>query len=117
MIRPPTRRARPLALGLLLGAAASCHAATDPADRVLTLEVAPALAPCIALIPRECLQVRERADGPWQLFYAEIVGFTYEPGYMYVLRVAQRDVPNPPADGSSAEYQLLAVLSRTAVGP
>jgi hypothetical protein len=103
-----------LALALLLGAAAACRSATGPAERVFTLQVAPARVPCVGEGTHECLQVRERADAPWQLFYDPIEGFVHEPGYQYLLRVARRPVANPPADGSSAAYRLLAVLSRTA---
>ena len=60
----------------------------------------------------DCLQVRERPDAPWHLFYDVIEGFTYEPGYQYALRVAVRVVPNPPADGSSVAYRLLAILTK-----
>jgi hypothetical protein len=69
--------------------------------------------PCVGEGARECLQVRERSDAPWQLFYDYIEGFAYEPGFRYVLRIAERPIPNPPADASSAAYRLLRVISRT----
>lgn len=92
---------------------AGCRSATAPAERVYTLEVAPARVPCTGSLPQQCLQVRDRADAPYTRFYDTIRGFTYEPGYHYVLRVAERRVAGPPADGSSVSYRLVAVLSRT----
>ena len=91
--------------------------ATDPTERVLRLEVAETKVACVGEGPQECLLVRERADAQWQFFYDPIVGFDHVAGYRYVLRVARRAVPNPPADGSSAEYRLLEVVSKTPVSP
>lgn len=98
---------------LLFAAIVSCSSAsTGPAERVFELEVAAQRAPCVGLFPTECLQVRERADAPWELFYDAIEGFTYEPGFRYVLSVAQRPIPKRLADGSSFAYRLLAVVSK-----
>jgi hypothetical protein len=102
---------RRLTLAALLGAAA-CSSSTAPAERVVRLEIAERRVPCVGVGPRECLQVRPQPDAPWQLFYDHIEGFTYEPGFRYVLSVARRGVANPPADGSSLAYRLLRVVSR-----
>ena len=101
------------ALGLVLGAS-GCRAATglEAGEQVLTFDVAAARVPCVAVGPRECLYVRVRPDPSWQLFYDPIEGFAHEPGYEYVLLVARRTVPDPPADGSSAAYRLLGVVSK-----
>jgi hypothetical protein len=114
--RRPVLRCRLSALTLFSNAVAACRSDTSavaPGERELVLEVAASRAPCVAVGPRECLQVRERADAPWQLFYGDIEGFTYEPGWWYVLRVARRSVPNPPADGSSVAYRLVRVVAKT----
>jgi hypothetical protein len=101
-------------IALLCSIAASCSSITEPRERLFTLEVAEQRVPCVGMFPRECLQARERSDAPWELFYDPIEGFTYEPGFRYVLRVAERRVPDPPADGSSLAYRLLLVVSKTA---
>ncbi len=96
------------------GASLACRSSFDPGEPVLrTTEVAENRVPCVGVGPRECLQVRKAAAAPWELFYSEIVGFTYEPGYRYVLRIAERAVANPPADGSSVAYTLVSVVSKT----
>lgn len=51
----------------------------------------------------------------WTPLYNEIVGFVYEPGYIYELLVIETDILNPPADGSSKAYRLQQILSKTKV--
>jgi hypothetical protein len=96
---------------------ASCSNASGPGDRVLTLQVASTKVPCTGMFPTQCLQIRSGPGEPWGLTYGGIEGFTYEPGYEYTLRVSRRTIANPPADGSSVVYRLVAVLSRQLVTP
>lgn len=115
MIREGTIVMRRFVLGLaLLGLAACRNAVTGPAIAMLELHVDREKVPCVTLIETECLRVRERESDSWQLFYNEIEGFTWEPGYEYRLRVVRLVVSNPPADGSAFRYVLMQVLSRTA---
>jgi hypothetical protein len=107
------RRLVTLGVGLLFSAAVSCSSATGPQEREIRLEISEQRVPCVGVGPQECLQVREQSDASWKLFYGDIEGFAYEPGFRYVLQVAERPVPNPPADGSSLAYRLLRVISRT----
>lgn len=112
--------ARPVVLigmTLTLVAPAACSSATAPAERVYTLKVAPARAPCAGVAPQQCFQVREGSNAPYTLFYDAIQGFTYEPGYWYVLEVGERSVANPPADGSSKSYRLISIVSRAPASP
>jgi hypothetical protein len=112
--RRTTRRLRALGAALLYAVMSSCSSITGTNERVFTLEVAEQQVPCVGVAPQQCLQVRERSDAPWTLFYDGIEGFTYEPGFRYLLRVSVRQVPNPPADGSSLAYRLVDVLTKTA---
>ena len=82
-----------------------------------TLEVWPVRVPCVGVGPMTCLRVRESADAPWTLMYSDIVGFDYQPGYLYTIRIREDAVANPPADGSSIRRTLVAVLSRTPAPP
>jgi len=63
------------------------------------------------------MQVRESESEPWTLFYDRIVGFTYEEGHAYELRVALEPNPNPPADGSALRYRLVEVVAKRHVAP
>jgi hypothetical protein len=83
------------------------------AARQKLIYVAATKAPCMGVAPRECLQVRESPERPWQLFYGEIIGFRYEPGFEYRLRILEDDVPNPPADGSSRRWFLDLVVEQS----
>ena len=98
-------------LSFLLVLAAGCGV-TGPGRDIVTLEVAPNRVPCTGEGIMECFLVREPPSDEWTYFYAPIEGFTFEPGYRYVLRVARFDVPNPPVDGSSIAYVLVRVVSR-----
>jgi len=80
-----------------------------------TLFVASERKPCTGVGPMECLQVREAVDRPWQYFYSEIEGFTFEPGFDYELRVREQKLANPPADGSSLRWTLVRMVSKKAV--
>ena len=60
---------------------------TSSSDNEKTFIVGPETADCIGVAPMKCLQVKEKASDSWQNFYTNIEGFTYEPGYEYVLKV------------------------------
>lgn len=52
----------------------------------------------------------------WRTQFSKINGFNYEWGYVYELRVKKRTINNPPADGSSIEFDLEEIVSKTSVG-
>jgi hypothetical protein len=93
----------------------SCSNPSGPGDRVLTLQVASTKVPCTGMFPTQCLQIRSGPEEPWGIFYGGIEGFTFEAGNEYTLRVSLHAIADPPADGSSIVYRLLAVLSRQRV--
>ncbi|WP_181040033.1 DUF4377 domain-containing protein [Aureitalea marina] len=69
---------------------------------------------CTGVGPMQCYQVKETEDGPWNLFYFDIEGFEFEPGFIYRIQV-QVDSLLPEelaADKSLLEFKLLAVLSK-----
>lgn len=72
---------------------------------------------CTGVIPMQCLQVRERPEQPWSLFYGNIEGFEPEPGVEYRLRILEEDVPNAPADGSTLKWWLDLVVEQKIVTP
>ncbi|MBT2622295.1 MULTISPECIES: DUF4377 domain-containing protein [Chryseobacterium] len=78
-----------------------------------TFIVGPQTADCTGVAPMKCLQVKEKASENWTNFYSNIEGFTYEPGYEYVLKVKTEKIANPPADGSSIKYTLINQVSKT----
>ncbi|WP_420629039.1 META domain-containing protein [Candidatus Leptofilum sp.] len=87
----------------------------DANEEAKTLFVGPELVDCVGVAPQKCMQVKDSLDGEWTLFYDQIVGFEYEPGFEYELRVTETEIENPPADGSSIEVALVEIVSKTAV--
>lgn len=65
----------------------------------------------------KCLLVQEGdliGTEDWEYFYFEdsIIGFEYEPGYIYRIVVKKTTIPDPPQDASSLRYELLRILSK-----
>ena len=78
-----------------------------------TMYVAHHLADCVGVAPMNCMLVRDNPEGEWKLFYDEIQGFDYEPGFDYELMIRTEEIPNPPADASSIRFILVEVVSKT----
>jgi hypothetical protein len=100
---------------------AACNPLQTPVDKPVegegqTLYVAPYTRTCQGMYEMQCMLVRESREGEWLNFYDQIQGFTYEPGYEYVLLVGSREVPNPPADASSREYWLIQTIEKKRAG-
>ena len=68
---------------------------------------------CMGVAPQKCLQVRRDESESWNYFYDAIEGFTFEPGFVYTLRVHEEEIENPPADASSLRITLEEVVSKT----
>ena len=97
---------------IILGiCAASDGLANDATEK--TLYVGPERMPCTGVAPQMCLQVKENISENYSLFYDNIEGFCYSPGYEYVIRVMEESVENPPADASSKKWTLVEVISKT----
>lgn len=91
----------------------ACDALTGSDTNEMLLYVAPYTQECVGMEVRQCMLVKENLDDDWELFYDEIEGFTYEPGFNYSLLVGWREIRNPPADGSSREYWLIRLVQRS----
>lgn len=89
---------------------AKCVRPWEIKARIFT--IAPKTASCTGVTPMECLRVKIGAVKTWSNWYQDIVGFTYEPGYTYRLRVLSEKIENPPADGSSINYTLSKVIAK-----
>jgi heat shock protein HslJ len=94
------------------------HAREKPgaAAKIKFVYVASQKVACSAGVMRTtCLQVRERKEDPWQLWYGNIQGFNFEPGIAYRLRILEEQVANPPADASSVKWTLDMVVEQEVV--
>lgn len=83
-------------------------------SQTVVLEVGPQRQPCMGMVPRMCLMVREvppgTPPGPWQPWFEEIAGFAHVAGQPYRLRVRQDRLARPPADAADTRYTLIEVL-------
>jgi heat shock protein HslJ len=116
-------------IGLLLAACAPQPAAPQPqgtepaapeatpAGVEKTVYVGPAVVDCEGVAPQKCLQVKEKPDEEYRLFYSSIEGFEYEEGYEYQLVVREEPVANPPADAPNFTWTLVSVVSKTPASP
>ncbi|MGD9148145.1 MAG: META domain-containing protein, partial [Anaerolineae bacterium] len=98
-------------LALASVAVAACGPAGGPVGK--TIYVGPYLVDCEGVAPQKCMLVKEGPNDDWTLFYDQIEGFDYEPGYEYELRITEEQVENPPADASSIRWVLVEVVSQT----
>jgi hypothetical protein len=71
--------------------------------------------PCTGVAPMTCLQIREDKDGPWRLFYGNIVGFERQPGIEYRLRIKEDKIANPAADQASVVWHLDVIVEQKVV--
>lgn len=67
--------------------------------------------PCWGVGPRLCSLVSDPGSAEQSYFYNGIDGFQQEWGHRYEVRVLVTEVANPPADGSSLNYELIEVIS------
>lgn len=79
--------------------------------------VAGTMVDCIGVAKMNCIQIQEGnkiEDNNWRLFYNDIEGFEYEPGYLYKLIVKEETLPieTLPADASSLKVSLVKVLEK-----
>ncbi|WP_374603478.1 DUF4377 domain-containing protein [Arenimonas sp.] len=69
--------------------------------------------PCSGAAPAQCLQVRTEPGAPWQHYYGDIEGFSWQEGVDYVLRIREYTVANAPADGGARRWVLEEILDRS----
>ncbi len=116
LLTPPKLQSRArrifLVSAALFGSLLGCADPIGSKEEILTLDVAAARVPCQGAFPQECFRVRQQPDTEWTLFYDPIEGFDYQPGFEYTIKVLQRSIRNPPADGSSASYHLVSILRK-----
>lgn len=99
--------------------AQACEKQTDreSAGRTETWWINSAKVDCVGVGPMSCMQIQKSdqiEEGNWTLFYDQIEGFEYEPGFIYELEVEVSKKSAPvPADASSLSYKLVQVVSKT----
>ena len=87
----------------------------EESSNLKTVYVGPEKVDCEGEGPQTCYLVKENPEDEWSLWYFEIEGFEYEPGYEYELIVSENNVENPPTGGSSISWTLEEVVNETHV--
>lgn len=75
-----------------------------------TLFVGPIQVECEGVSPQLCLLVKSNPTDHFELFYDQIIGFEYEPGFTYELQVTEETIDDPPADSPSIRLILEEVI-------
>lgn len=82
-------------------------------DTLRIVNIAPEKSPCAALaVDITCMMVKWENKQQYELFYSDIEGFEFEPGYEYQLRVMVEKIENPPADASNLRYKLIEQIRK-----
>ncbi len=74
--------------------------------------VGPTKVDCEGEGPQTCNLIKEDPYDEWSLWYDEIEGFDFEPGYEYELIVVENQVENPPVGGSSISWSLVEIVAK-----
>jgi heat shock protein HslJ len=80
---------------------------------IKTVFIGPERVECEGEGPQECYQYKEAQSDPWLLYYDDIQGFEHEEGYTYELVVAETNIENPPAGGSSTQLTLIQEVDKS----
>ena len=83
--------------------------------KTVKVQVAPQQVACTGVTQQRCLEVRFADDAPWQLFYGNIKGFDFQPGYQYVLEVRQQDAKQDDPTRSRLAWELVKEWQKTPV--
>lgn len=71
---------------------------------------------CVGVSPMQCFQIQKsktlNLSGEWEFLYSQIIGFEYELGFIYKLKVKEEQLENVPPDASSIKYTLIKVLEK-----
>ncbi len=64
-----------------------------------------------------CYMVRDTPSQPWQVWRGDIVGFQFQPGIDYRLKVVEVRDPNAPADAAPVRWVLDSVVEQAVARP
>ncbi|MDB5228365.1 MAG: hypothetical protein JWN78_2558 [Bacteroidota bacterium] len=88
---------------------------TSNSGAVKTIVVNEEKAPCSGGDKRRCLLIKEEGKKTFELYYTDISGFNFEPGYRQTLQVAETFATDPRSNQMLPKYTLLRVIKREQV--
>lgn len=93
----------------------SCKSTTDSVNpNEMTMWIHSSYQNCTGVMPQKCMLIKFNEDDNWQLHYDGIIGFNYEEGTSYKIKV-RKEVLDPkkvPADASSIKYHFIELISK-----
>ncbi|MEA3439518.1 MAG: META domain-containing protein [Chloroflexota bacterium] len=101
-------------IGLLAASVITLSACTSQSQiEERTLFVGPIQVECEGVAPQLCMLVKDSPEDAYTLFYDQIVGFEFEPGFDYELLVTVEQAANPPEDATSQVTTLQEIIEKT----
>ncbi|OOG71918.1 DUF4377 domain-containing protein [Algoriphagus sp. A40] len=104
-----------LLLSLAAMAASSCEKEAESQTEIWWINSAKV--DCTGVGPMTCFQIQKTEEiesGKWELFYNQITGFEYEPGFIYQVEVGVSQKQElVPADASTLSYELVNLISKS----
>jgi hypothetical protein len=102
-----------ITISILLAACAVSPHGDAAGSRSRVVYLASSKAPCSnGAMKTECYRIRENPGEPWQLWYAPIDNFTYQPGTEYLLKVTETHVTHAPADASALRWRVDKIVEQ-----
>ncbi len=102
---------------LLLTGCSALPFSTPVPEPVEPLYVGPEKVICInPYHNNECLQIKHSPEAQWELYIGNVVGLTYEPGYIYQLDVYKDKSGKPAVGDPPVQWVLSRLVSKTKNG-
>lgn len=83
--------------------------------KMTTLVVNEEKAPCNGNPNAQCLLIKQEGKKTFEIFYQNIHGFTFEPGFRQTILVKERYVSNPMIKQTEPIYSLVKVIEKTKI--
>ncbi len=81
-------------------------------EHIETLIIGPYEVDCVGAFEQECYLEFNEENQEWHLFYEGIVGFDFEPGFIWTLKVSLHEREEGIQDVGKYEYRLVEILDK-----
>jgi heat shock protein HslJ len=85
----------------------------DFPEPIQILYVGPKMVPCVNPLRNNlCLQVKQNTEDPWKLYEGEVMGLSFEPGYIYELEVQANAENEPDFSGPDIQWVMYRLVNK-----
>ncbi len=81
-------------------------------EHIETLIIGPYEVDCVGAFEQECYLEFDEESQEWHFFYEGIVGFDFEPGFIWTLKVSLHEREEGIQDVGKYEYRLVEILDK-----